>query len=271
MKILNITQEASTFFPYYHASPRTDAWGNQGVMKHDLPVFEVKVDFLPKYLEALVLTSDLQGVIPDDQGETLLGMVLPEFLAAFLQTDLGLNPQKTGVILPGDFYATLQSRGGLDDVRPVWRAFRQHFQWVCGVGGNHDDFGQNLDALQQFRREEGIFYLENEEVELSGLSIGGISGVAGSNGKHLRVPEPDMAAMLKKRLDRRPDLMVMHQNPFHASTPHKGGQFVTDALSRAPGQLLVCGHAIWDEPLIELPNEAQVLNTGERVFVMTAI
>jgi hypothetical protein len=40
---------------------------------------------------------------------------------------------------------------------------------------------------------------------------------------------------------------------------------------RAPGQLLVCGKAILDEPLIELLNGAQVLNTGERVLVLMAI
>ena len=269
MKIRTIVPEAIGFFPYFHASPRTDAWGNQGVMSHNLPVFQVKVDFLPKSLDALILTSDLQGVVLDNGSETLIGTVLPAFLAQLLPTTLNIDPKRTGVILPGDFYATLHSRGGLDDVRPVWRAFGTHFKWVSGVGGNHDDFGQNLDALPAFRREQGIFYLDNEEVELDGLRIGGISGVAGNNQKHLRVPEAEMAAMLQKRLSRRPHLMVMHQNAFHPSTPHKGGAFVTDALLRAPEQLFVCGHAIWDEPLMVLANGAQVLNTGERVFVLT--
>ncbi|MBK8554660.1 MAG: hypothetical protein IPL65_02285 [Lewinellaceae bacterium] len=268
VKLLNIQPIPEGFFPYLHASPGRDNWGNQGVLRHDLPFFKAEVDFLPKSLDALVLTSDLQGVVVEADQRRLLGEALPEFLAMFLRLEMKLNPEKVGIVLAGDFFATLESRGGLDDVRPVWRTFRRYFRWVTGVGGNHDDFGVDLDALPAFRREPGIFYLKNEEVALDGLRIGGISGVAGDNGKHMRIPEDQFAAMLKRRIDRRPDLLLLHQNPFHHSTPHKGGQFVTAALQKAPAQLLVCGHAIWEQALIQMENAAQVLNVGERVVIL---
>jgi 3',5'-cyclic-AMP phosphodiesterase len=264
MKILNINNAPSITFPYFEAGSRKDS----SVVKQDLPIILAQTDDLPKGLDALVLTSDLQGMIVNKAQKHLLGEALPEFLALFLNLELQLDPQKTGVILAGDFFASLESRGGLGDVRTVWRTFRDHFRWVVGVGGNHDDFGQNLNELPTFRREKGVFYLENEEVTLDNLSIGGLSGIIGENSKHLRIPEVTFAKHFQKRLDNRPDLLLSHQNPWHESTPHKGGQCMLDALNRAPGQLLVCGHAIWKEPFFELKNGAQVLNVGERVFVL---
>jgi hypothetical protein len=271
MKILQLDTKPAVTFPYHHAGTLRDPWGNPGVMRYDMPVFWGETDYLPDGLDALLLTSDLQGLVTEPGGARLVGEVLPEFLAFYLNLEHpGIRPGKTGVVLAGDFFARLDQRGGLGDVRPVWRAFRQHFRWVAGVGGNHDDFGENLDALATFRREPGMFYFENEEKTLDGLRIGGISGVIAANEKHkhLRLSEAAFAEAVNRRLGSRPDIVLLHQNPYHAESPHKGGRVISEALGRAPGQLLVCGHAIWREALVELPNGAQVLNTGERVVLL---
>jgi 3',5'-cyclic-AMP phosphodiesterase len=268
MKILNINKAPSITFPYYQAGTSRDNWGNQSVLKYDLPIILAQIDDLPEGLDALILTSDLQGLVVNGEHKQLVGEALPEFLSLFLSLELQLDPQKTGVILAGDFFATLDSRGGLGDVRLVWRTFRDHFRWVVGVGGNHDDFGQNMNELPSFRREKGVYYLENEEITVDNLHFGGLSGIIGENNKHLRIPEVTFAKHFQKRINNRPDLLLSHQNPWHKSTPHKGGQCLLKALSSAPGQLLVCGHAIWEEPFFELKNGAQVLNVGERVFVL---
>lgn len=268
LKILEIDSVPCGYYPYLNAGPKSDVWGKQAVLQQQLPIQRVLTAGLPDTLEAVVITSDLQGLVMEQDSSRLLGEALPEFLAMLLEIDLGIDPAKAGVVLAGDFYATLDSRGGLDDIRSVWYAFREHFRWVAGVSGNHDDIGQHLDAVPEFKREKGIYYLDNRSVAVDGLSIGGLSGVVGENGKHNRFPETTYSSMLKKRLLERPDLMVTHQNPYHEITPFKGGQCVSEAMQQAPGQLLVCGHAIWENPLVELSNGAKVLNAGERVLVL---
>ncbi|KNY26924.1 hypothetical protein [Pseudobacteroides cellulosolvens] len=109
-----------------------------------LPILMGVVSGLPKYIDALVVTSDLQGIVEKDNNEILLGEVLADYLPLFVEVELGLQPRNVGIILCGDLYATLSKRGGLGDVTGVWNHFNKHFRWVAGISGNHDSFGAFL-------------------------------------------------------------------------------------------------------------------------------
>lgn len=270
MKITSIHPIPNENYPYFQAAASRDALGQSAALvPAQIPIFKAKTDSLPEALDALLLTSDLQGLAIENGRQRLLGTAIAEWLQIFLKIEMPhLRPERTGIVLAGDYFALPDRRGGKGDVREVWRSFQKHFRWVVGVGGNHDDFGNDLAALPQFRHETSIFYLENEKIELDGLKIGGVSGVVGDAGKHLRLPETEFAQRVEQQLRHRPDLLLLHQNPFHEDTPNKGGQFLKTLLLRRPEQLTVCGHAIWREPLVEYPNGAQVLNVGERVVIL---
>ncbi|MEK7257555.1 MAG: metallophosphoesterase [Bacteroidota bacterium] len=268
MKILDLSSEPIAEFPYHNAGTRAARWGNRSNWHWTLPVLKGVAEGIPEELDALLLTSDLQGTVQENGETRLLGEVLPEFLAAALSIEMNLRPEKTGVLLCGDFFALVGRRGGLGDVSGIWKAFKTHFQWVAGVSGNHDDFGQNWNRLNRLRQEPGIFYLENNAVEIENFKLAGLSGVIGENGKHNYLPEIDFCQKLDALLAKRADLTLLHQNPFHTDSPRKGGKAVLDLLQRHPGRLLACGHAIWNEPLLLLENGTQVLNVAERAVVL---
>ncbi len=291
MKILKLSPEPIAEFPYHNAGTRADPWGNRSQWYWTLPVLKGVAEGIPEGLDALLVTSDLQGTVQlnsqfsilnsllitsdlqgtvQENGKTrLLGEVMPAFLADVLSKELNLRPDKTGVLLCGDFFALEGRRGGLGDVTPIWKAFKTHFRWVAGVSGNHDDFGENQGGLDELRQELSFFYLENNAVEIDRLQVAGLSGVIGENGKPNRLAELDFCKKLDALLAKRTDLLLLHQNPFHADTPHKGGKAVLELLHRHPNRLVFCGHAIWQEPLMLLDNGTLVLNVAERAVVLT--
>lgn len=120
--------------PLHTLAYRTAAPGGS-VLHTSFPLYGATVDWLPDGCQALVLCSDLQGIVdvatPEgDVASCLLGEALAEELA--LLAELGSIPPATavGVLLCGDLYVrpALDARGGLGDVRPVWRAFARHFR-----------------------------------------------------------------------------------------------------------------------------------------------
>lgn len=122
-----------------------------GVESAVLPIRLVKVAALPNDLQALLITSDLQGVLPLWQSASM--QLLGEGLVAAYQ-ELAAKAKvpslaATGVILAGDFYAAPagDKRGASGDVSRVWHAFADAFRWVVGVQGNHDTF-EDWQGLQ---------------------------------------------------------------------------------------------------------------------------
>ena len=100
-----------------------------------------------------------------------------------------------GLLLCGDLYVrpALDARGGLGDVRPVWRAFARHFRWVAGVPGNHDAFGTpsertafaNLPGtLQEHLGWLGEAGFSTVEVYWKQMDLALMSGING----HLHMP-----------------------------------------------------------------------------------
>ena len=98
---------------------------------------------LPDTLDAIVATSDLQGIVPDPRTceATLLGVAVAEALEELAFYNVLPPADRIGVVLAGDLYSvpTADKRGGFGDVASVWRAFAKRFAWVAGVAGNHDE------------------------------------------------------------------------------------------------------------------------------------
>lgn len=242
-----------------------------GVESQVLSITKARVDSLPNSLEAILVTGDLQGVVKVWQmGATrLLGEALADEYITLAQEGLVPNPANTGVLLAGNFYSAPDGskRGASGDMRSVWQAFANHFRWVAGVQGNHDDFGTRQER-QEFEDDSRVHLIDFDVVKLEGLSVGGVGGVMGDPTKLGRKDESEYLTGLESVLKSKPDVVVLHQGP----TGHelqRGSSLVTETVLKNPVPLVVCGHVHWDEALATLGNKTQVLNVDMRAIVLT--
>lgn len=172
------------------------------------------------------------------------------------------------MLLAGDLFVDegLAERGGLGDVRPVWRALRAGRRWVAGVAGNHDAFGEPREQAR-FAREPGLHLLDGEVRALDGLRVGGVGGIPGNPRRPQRKPPDVFLEAILAVLERRPDVLVLHPPPV-VPGGRRGEPIVSEALEVSDrGVLVVCGHAHWPEPLHAL-GPHQVLNVDGRVVVL---
>ncbi len=221
---------------------------------------------LPDDLDALVLTSDLQGVVVSKAKTELLGSAVASRVAALVVPSGRVKAKRTGVVLGGDLFSAPGGdvRGATGDVRQVWSAFRkQGFAFVVGVQGNHDTYGDE-EKEEAFREDHDV--LDGEVVARAGLRIGGVSGVIGDPRKNARRGEDDFCDTVTLVAEERPDVLVMHQPP-HLGEERRGHPAITKALSGYPG-LVVCGHQHWSEPVAE-ERAAQIINVDARVVIVT--
>jgi hypothetical protein len=146
---------------------------------------EVLVDNLPRGVQAIVATADLQGreAAPPHR---LLGEAVAEGLRG------EYTPSGLGVFLAGDFYANegADKLGSSGEVGEVWQAFSSDYRWTAGVLGNHDRLKSPV---------AGTTLLDGQVVEMDGLRIGGISGIVGKAGRLLR-RDPMWLFFMKARL-----------------------------------------------------------------------
>lgn len=231
-----------------------------------LPFVTGKVDVLPAGLEALLLTSDLQGVVKGWDGTShLLGEAL---VAEYrLLADAGRVPSATrvGVILAGDFYSAPSGdvRGASGDVSGVWQAFASAFAQVVGVQGNHDTFGEG------HKTAGNVDLLDVDGVNLLDLHVAGVGGVMGDPLKPLRREETDYLAAVELVLEYRPNILVLHEAPS-GGCGQRGKDALTRLLQPHPQVVTVCGHVHWDEPLCRLPGGHTILNVDKRVILLKA-
>ena len=127
MRILHIDPKPLHRVRYLNARK-----GGGGVETSHLSILRGRADRLPEGVQAVVVASDLQGVVPSWRkgGENhLLGEELAEVLADMGQRGVIPAAQATGVILPGDLYSAPagDKHGATGDVRAVWRAFAESF------------------------------------------------------------------------------------------------------------------------------------------------
>ncbi|MDP4181336.1 MAG: metallophosphoesterase [Bacillota bacterium] len=232
-----------------------------------LPILLGKVSGLPKHIDALVVTSDLQGIVRKDNHEILLGEVLADYLPLFIEIELSLIPKNIGVVLCGDLYATLGKRGGLGDVRGVWNHFNKGFKWVAGISGNHDSFGE-IKGFEEFKKIDGIHYFDKEISQIDCLSIAGISGIIGDSDRVNRISKEDYLQRIKKLLLKSPDILILHQTPGNLEEDYSGDENIRRIIEASTPTLVFCGHIHWEKPLIELANKTQVLNVDSRVVIL---
>ena len=271
MTIHLLSQDPIESFPYLNVPPGgRDAHGNKRLVPARFPVYIGEITGLTTDLECLIITSDLQGNVIEDGQAYLLGEVLPDFLNLLFEVEFStIDRARTGVLLCGDLYASIEKRGGLGDVKAVWRAFKKHFAFVAGVAGNHDDFGKKAE-FEAFQREEGIHYLAHHVKKVGDLKIGGLSGVIGSSDKPQRLPEATFLAHLKKLLLKQPDVLLLHQGPSHLQSPREreGYHAIRSLLETSPRNTVCCGHDFWEQSLDQYPNGTQVLNADSKCFVL---
>nr|QLH55506.1 hypothetical protein [Myxococcus sp.] len=268
MRILTLDPKPVHEWPHLSAAPRG------GVETRNLPLLHGKVDTLPTGLDALVVTSDLQGVAPHASlggAVALLGEVLAEGLASLGAEGVLPPAEHTGVILAGDLYSddTARVRGASGDVRPVWDAFGGWFRWVVGVAGNHDTFGTAREQATFFRQRPHQQLLDGDVAEVDSLRVGGVGGIIGRPGRLGRRDEEDFLQSVAQVLNQAPELLVLHQGPDAPALGLRGSASIREALPAQGELLVVCGHAHWETPLVSLPSGVQVLNVDSRAVLLT--
>ncbi len=220
---------------------------------------------LADQLDALLVCSDLQGVVPGPQGRSeLLGVQVAAVLDDLAQAGAIPPAARTGVILAGDLYCVpaANKRGGYGDVADVWNAFARRFAWVVGVAGNHDDVSGVA------RLGSGVHLLDGELAAPDGLRIGGVGGIIGNPRKPGRRSEADQLGAIGRAIDHDLDILVLHEGPS-GDDKQPGNLAIRRAIEAGDVGLTICGHDHWRAPLAAHAG-GQILNVDARVVVLVA-
>lgn len=259
-------------YPYLEVGAgQLDSNGNPKIYHRELPIYfgeylnkNTKVDYL-------IICSDLQGISEELGKQRLLGETLPEYLKLLLEVEYDISEKtKIGVLLTGDFYTNLEKRGSSGDVRNVWKAFNEQFDWVIGVAGNHDRFGDN-DEKNEFKNKEGIFLLHKNIEEVDGLKIGGISGIIGRGDKTNRVGEKEYLDTLKKFLNQDLDFVLLHETPDFPKLDFIGNSKIRKVVEKVSPSKIICGHCFWERTMIKFENQSTILNVDSKVVILKII
>jgi 3',5'-cyclic-AMP phosphodiesterase len=265
MRVLELTEQPIHRIPFLNAAK------GGGVESQQLPILAGRVDTLPEGLDALLVASDLQGVVRagSDKTTRLLGEELADVYLKLAAQGSVPAPERTGVLLAGDLYAAPNGdkRGASGDVRSVWEAFARSFRWVAGVEGNHDRFGTDAEKATLLS-QPNLHLIDYGTIALETLSIGGVSGIMGDPAKPGRRDTKEFLAALAITLEAQPDLLLLHQGPTGAAA-QLGDEQVTELMGRYGSMLTVCGHVHWEQPLAVLNPSMQVLNVDCRAIVLT--
>lgn len=232
-----------------------------------LPIYSGIIRNLPAAIDAIIVTSDLQGVVKLKDEYLLLG----EYLAGNLKTILDLyyskiDKGKVLVLLCGDLYTSLVKRGDSGDPSEVWKRFSSVFGNVIGIAGNHDCFEHGSDSLNE---NNNICFLENGIVKFQGLTIAGLSGIIGRQDKNYRMPESDYLKALSELMKKDPDILLTHLSP--EAEGFQGEPQMTSLLERSSSTTLFCGNSHWEtnQP-VYLKNRTGIINADSKVFILTA-
>lgn len=253
----------------FHAIRYTNAGKRGKTESAVLPFNRARVSRLPEGCDALIVTSDLQGVVPTWRGDSLLlGVALADELLELSERGMLPPPERCGVILAGDLYSAPGGdvRGASGDVREVWHALGVANAWVVGVQGNHDRFGP--DAAHPFDGEPKLALLDVRTVEHGSVRISGIGGVIGDAAKEGRRQRDDFLAGIELLCQGSPDVLIMHEGP-PGDEKQRGNPDVRDVVEQSKAQpLIICGHVHWDRPIHALERGPQILNVDARVVVL---
>lgn len=293
MKILKLNDQPIEQYDYLNAIPGGE------VAEAQLPIYHGTVSGLPEGIDALIVASDLQGIVPVPRMEThtmtadaaaesdmdvLLGVMLPAHVRLLLEVEWPeVDPDRVGVLLCGDLYARRGKRGASGNPVPVWLAFRQAFGWVAGVDGNHDLTDEA--GAHRLHSSKGIHYMDVPAVIDAGppadgpaphaaaqsqlLRIAGLGGIIGRPDKPNRLPEKHYLQSVNKLLKQQPDCLLLHQSPGIPELGLRGEPLIRQALEAGPETVVFCGHTHWDTSLVQLNNGTQVVNADSKLFILT--
>jgi Icc-related predicted phosphoesterase len=260
IRIAGIADELIREIHYLNASPRG------GTEVERLPVARGTLAApLAGELDALIVCSDLQGVVPGPKGRSeLLGVQVAAILEQLAGSGAIPPAARTGVVLAGDLYSVpaANKRGGYGDVAEVWQAFAARFAWVVGVAGNHDD----VSAVAAVG--SNVHLLDGALAEPDGLRIGGVGGIIGNPRKPGRRTEDDQLAAIARTIGLGLDILVLHEGP-RGGDHQPGNDAIRRAIEAGAVGLTICGHDHWREPLATHPH-GQILNADARAFVLVA-
>ncbi len=268
MRILNLEEKPFVELPFLNAGR-----GIGSFFEDLLPVFVGTVDRMPQGVDALVVTSDLQGrehfQFQSEAELRLLGEWLPKVLRESVIPLIHSSAEQVGVLLCGDFYTVpnLDKRGGSGDVTSVWNAFGSEFSWVVGVAGNHDTFGTDPFRPPTFRPP--LYFLDCNSKTVSGLEVAGISGIVGNPAKAWRKTAESFENFIFSLANKQPDILLMHDGPNAPKFGYLGTPSIRESLGLLDRPLVIRGHAHWENPLVETANGLQILNVDARVVILT--
>jgi Icc-related predicted phosphoesterase len=229
-----------------------------------LPILRGVVRGLPEGIDALVATSDLQGIVPDPRtrASTLLGVAVAEVLEELGFEGVIPRAMRSGVLLAGDLYSVpdANKRGGFGDVTEVWSAFADRFAWVAGVAGNHDD-------VSSVARGEGVHVLDTEDAIVAGLRVAGVGLITGDPSRRGRREEEEQISRIELVAEKKPDVLLLHEGPQGDHEEQPGHEGIRALIERCGVGLTVCGHVHWEEALAA-GGGRQVLNVDARVVVL---
>ncbi len=237
-----------------------------GVEVRSLHILHAHADALPADVDAIVVTSDLQGIAPcrRNNGATgLLGIAVAEAVEALV--DDGVIPGTVGVLLAGDLYSSpgANKRGADGDCTPVWQAFADRFNWVIGVQGNHDFYSSDLHSV--LYRNAAL--LDGSTEERGGVVVGGVGLIAGVKMKPNRRDEAEQVRRIRAVTAQKPDVLLLHEGP-PGNDGQRGKDWVFDAFHNDFSGLVVCGHTHWNDP-VATTGRVLVLNVDTRCVVIT--
>lgn len=243
----------------------------------DLRVHRVTASGLPSGLQALFVTSDLQGYADGPRGAELAGIAVAEAMGRYAD-ERGVDRARLGVLLAGDLFAGAdeKQRAIVGDVRPVWRAFAQRAAFVAGVAGNHDAFGANADDVRAFASEPGLALLDPGmhglavAAEFAGLRVAGVSGIVGNPDRPWRRRHDDYIDAVAAAIGADPHVLLLHQNPALPGVRRDELSRLTQVLAAAGNGVVVFGHAYSPAPRFAL-GRCQLLATEGRAFWVEAI
>ena len=248
-----------------------------GGAARDLRVHRVAAAGLPAGVQALFVTSDLQGYADGPRGVELAGIAVAEAMGRHA-AERGIPRARLGVLLAGDLFAGAddKQRAIVGDVRPVWRAFAQHAAFVAGVAGNHDAFGATPDDVRAFAAEPGVALLDPGmhglavAAEFAGLRIAGVSGIVGNTDRPWRRRQDDYIEAVASAIGAAPDILLLHQNPALPGVRRDELSRLTQVLAAAGNGVVVFGHAYSPAPRFAL-GRCQLLATEGRAFWLEAV
>ncbi|UOQ73179.1 metallophosphoesterase family protein [Hymenobacter cellulosilyticus] len=234
--------------------------------EYELPIYTGTMRGLPETVSALIVASDLQGVVPTGNEDVLLGEVVADYLELLYALYFPeLDKENTLALLCGDLYANKSKRGASGNPSSVWNKFNATFGRTVGIAGNHDDFGPALSQVQALDKAR---FLTQGITHEHGLTVAGISGIIGRPDKNFRLPETAYLRAVTTLLQHQPDILLTHLSPAIADKGFQGEEQLTAVLTKGNPTLVFCGHSHWPstEPAV-LANGTQVLNVDSKVFL----